>query len=176
MFLVVGGVSGSSLWCSGDRDVLLARDGRVQVFATRAGLLAGVIEPGAGLTPPAVTLLDRETLRRVVEAPAATFDLDAAAAWYSNPGRPATIEDCDSALDALNMATDIAATAGDEGLAGLMASDALRAAHDALTFGLTLLGDGGPFRNDPVAMTAAITADAAAARVLALAASHVEAR
>lgn len=76
------------------------------------------------------------------------------------------------------MATDIGATAGDERLAALVESEALLPVFDALTSGLTLLGDGSPYRDNPDAMVSAITPEAAAAvaRLVALAAGHVEAR
>ena len=55
---------------------------------------------------------------------------------------------------------------------------ALLPVFDALTFGLTLLGDGSPYRDDPDSMTRAITPEAAAAvaRLVGLAAAHVEVR
>jgi hypothetical protein len=96
-----------------------------------------------------------------------------------HPGnRPATVEACGRALNALNMATDIGATAGDDRLAALIRSAALSPVFDALTFGLTLLGDGSRYRDDPEAMTSAITPEAAAtvARLVEMAAEHIEAR
>jgi hypothetical protein len=89
----------------------------------------------------------------------------------------ADMASCEHALNAINMATDIGATVGDERLAALFMSDALTSAHDALTFGLTLLGDDSPYHENPTAIAAAITPEAAdvAVRLLALAASHVEA-
>ena len=176
--LVVGGVAGWSLWHSADTDLLLARAGRVQLFGSPEAMLEALGGPEAGFTPPAVVDLGAEMLRRIAASPATTFDLDAAAAWFADEDRAATIVDCDRALDAINMATDIGATAGDDRLAALVESDALLPAFDALTFGLTFLGDGSPYRNDPDAMVGAITPEAARAAVelFALAAAHVEAR
>jgi hypothetical protein len=176
--LVAGGIEGWSLWCSGEPDLLLARHGRVQVFDSREALLAALASPDGALTPATAIGLDADTARLVVAAPATTFDLDATAAWFSRQDRPASVEDCDKALNAINMATDIGATAGDDRLEALVASEDLSQVVDALTFGLTLLGDGGPYRNDPGAMTSGISPESAAAvaRLVLLAAGHIEAR
>jgi hypothetical protein len=174
VLLTCAGVHGWSLWFSGDRDLLLGRNGRVPLFASPEAALA--VEPDA-FTPPAAASLDRAALRQILAAPAAACDLDAASAWLARPDREADMTSCEQALNAIDLATDIGATAGDEALASLFLSDGLTVVHDALTFGQTLLGDGSPFRDDPAAMAAAITPEAAdaAVRLLALAASHVEA-
>ena len=59
------------------------------------------------------------------------------------------------------MAIDVGATVGDDRLADLVSSPALGPVHDALTFGLTLLGDGSPFRNGPEAMASVVSGEAA---------------
>ena len=86
------------------------------------------------------------------------------------------MEACDRALKALNMAIDVGATVGDRRLAALVDSPALGAVHDALTFGQTLLGDGSPYRDDPAAMSAAVTPDAVAATssLVSIVREHVE--
>lgn len=175
--LVAGGVDGWSLWCSGEPDLLLARDKRVQVFDSRESLVAALTSAGTDLTPATAVDLDADTARLVVGAPATTFDLDAAAQWFARPDREVSLSTCDLALSAINMATDIGATAGEERLAALVASEDLSAIVDAFTFGLTLLGDGSPYRDDPVAMVGAITPRSAeaVARLVRLASGHVEA-
>ena len=175
--LVVGGIAGWSLWCSDDVDMLLARGGRVQVFRSPDALLAALAASRDGFTPAAAVALDLDTLRVVATAPAATCNLDAAAAWFARADRSATMEDCKAALDAINMATDIGATAGDARLAERVESDDLLPVFDVLTFGQTLLGDGSPYRDNPEAMVSAITPESAmaVARLMQLASGHIEA-
>jgi hypothetical protein len=177
VWLAAGGVEGLTLWCSGDPDLLLARDKRVQVFGSREALLTALTSPTTGLTPVTAVSLDPDTARLVVAADAATFDLDAAATWFAQPDREVSVPACDLALNAINMATDIGATAGDERLAALVASADLSPIVDVLTFGLTLLGDGSPYRDDPVAMVSAITPESAeaVAQLVQFASGHVEA-
>jgi hypothetical protein len=176
--LTVGGVTGWSLWCAGDTDVLLARGGRVQLFPSPDAMLEALAAPEDDFTPLAVVGLGPDVLRRVATVPAASTNLDAAAAWFSRPDRPRTVGDCDRALTAINMATDIGATAGDPRLAEVVESDDLLPVVDVLTLGLTLLGDGSPYRDNPEAMVGVITPEAAAAvaRLVELAAGHIEAR
>ena len=176
--LVVGGVAGWSLWCSGDTDLLLARDGRVQVFGNADDMVAAVRAPDAILSPANLGALDSDVLESIAAVSPATFDLDGAAHWFSRTDRPVTVEDCDKALNAINMATNIGATAGDDRHAALVESEALLPVFDALTYGLTLLGDRSPYRNNPGAMVSVITPEAAdaVARLVVLAAGHVEAR
>ena len=175
--LTGAGIHGWTLWFSGDTDLVLGRDGRVPLFASPEALAAAVAAEPDAFTPPVGTELDPVALRQVLATTAAVYDLDAVSWWLARPDREADMASCEQALNAINMATDIGATAGDERLAALFQSDALTGAYDALTFGQTLLGDGSPFRDDPAAMAAAITPEAAdaAVRLLVLAASHVEA-
>jgi hypothetical protein len=175
--LIVGGISGWSLWCSGETDVLLARGGRVQLFPSAEALVAAVLAEPDAYTPAAVRL-DGETLREIVADPPAVLDLDSTPAWFAKQDREATMAACEAALNALNMATDICATAGDGRFVDILSSDGLSKSHDALTFGQTLLGDGRPYRNNPAAMTSVITPEAATAarELITLAASHVEDR
>ena len=108
--------------------------------------------------------------------PAAAVDFDATEAWFAGPERDISMEACDRALTALNMAVDIGATAGDTSLAAIIASPALAGVHDSLTFGLTILGDGGPFRYDAHAMIDVLSQHATAGvrQLFAIARSHVE--
>lgn len=174
--LTGGGIHGWSLWFSGRTDFLLGRAGRIPLFTSPEALADALAEEPGAFTPPAAADLEPSALRQVLAAPAAAFDLVAASAWFARHDREANASACDQALNAINMAADIGATVGDERVAALFLSDAITAAHDALTFGQTLLGDGSPFRDDLAAMASAITPQAAdaAVRLLALAASHLK--
>jgi len=175
--LTGAGIVGWSLWFSGDTDLVLGRHGRVPLFTSPEALAAALAAEPDAFAPPAAARLEPVALGQVLAAPAADFDLDAASAWFARSDRGADPASCEQALNAINMAADIGATVGDARLAALFMSDALTPAHDALTFGQTLLGDGSPLRDDPAAMAAAITPEAAGAavRLLALATSHIEA-
>lgn len=159
--LTLAGQTGWTLWFDGDPDALLARNGRVPVFGSLDALSTAIAREAGSFSPPAVAGIDAPSLRSVLEAPPAVVDFDGAAAWLSSPDREVTIEACDGALNALNMAIDVGATVGDCRLADLVESPALAGVHDALTFGLTLLGDGSPYRDDPAAMTTVITPESA---------------
>lgn len=174
--LTVGGVAGWTLWFGGSIDVLLARHRRVQLFATLEALRAAVISKGGEFTPERVTGITASDLDALLATPARPNDLDAAAAWFALPDAASTLEDCSRALDAMNMATDIGATAGDQRFAHLAASEPLCGILDVLTYGLTFIGNDSPFHRDPGAMVRAMTSDAraVAARLVALAAEHVE--
>jgi len=58
-------------------------------------LVTAVEGSDTGLTPAAAVGLDPETLRAIAASPAATFDLDAVAAWFAHDDRPATVEEPD---------------------------------------------------------------------------------
>lgn len=171
-------MTGISLWCSGDIELLLAKGRRVQLFANPDNMLAALMSSKHDHTPPAVTDLDAKTLRNVINAPLDTDDLDAAGDWFRRPDRSVTLEACNDALNALNMATDIGVTAGDERVAEIVASDVFDRIHEALTFGVTILGEGSPFYRDPATMVEAITPKtvAAVSELVALAATNVEVR
>jgi hypothetical protein len=164
--LVVGGMSGWTLWCSGDTDVLLACGGHVPLVDGPEAILAALTSSDLAFTPSTVTDLHVGLLSMILAAPAAIVDLDIAADWFSRPDRPATIEDCDNALSAINMADDIGATVGDDRIVALVRSDALSDVLDSMTFGLTLLGEGSQYHQNPAAMTRVITPQAAAAVAL----------
>jgi hypothetical protein len=161
--LSVGGRTGWTLWLDGDPDVLLARNGRVPLYNGPDALASAIRSEAGSFSPRDVSVLDEPSLRAILEGPPAVVDFDAAAAWFADPDREVTTQACDRALNALNMAIDVGATVGDRRLAALVDAPALGEVHDALTFGLTLLGDGSPYRDDPAAMSAAISPDAAAA-------------
>jgi hypothetical protein len=171
------GATGWSLWFGGEIDVLLGRRGVVPLFPSPEALAAALAAEPDAFSPPVAARLSPSALALVLASSTAECDLDAASAWFARPDREADTSSCEQALNAINMAADIGATAGDADIAALFRSDALTPAHDALTFGQTLLGDSSPFRGDPAAMAAAITPEAAAAavRLLALAAPHVKA-
>lgn len=173
----VDGLQGWSLWSSGDTDLLLARDRRVQLFPTSEALVTAITSDPDAYTPPAVRL-EAATLQQITEGNPERYDLDAAVDWLARPDRELTIEACQDTLSAINLATDIGATAGDNRPTEIAVSDALEGVLDALTFGLTLLGDGSPYRNNPAAMAGTITPAAvdAARRLVAIAALHIESR
>ena len=137
--ITIAGQAGWTLWFDGDPALLLAREGRVMLFSSPDALTAAIAKGPWTFSPASVV------------------DFDAAAAWMASPDREVTTDGCDNALNALNMAIDVGATVGDHRLADLVASAALGDVYDAVTFGLTLLGDGSPYRDDPAAMIAAIT-------------------
>jgi hypothetical protein len=167
----IGGMAGCSLWCSGEPDALLARNGQVQLFPSTAALASAVTAKPADYEPVAARL-DADTLGRVLQFTAGVFDLDAAVDWLARSDREETIEACRRTLDAINLATDIGTTSADDRPAQIAAGPELSATLDALTYGLTMLGDGSPYRDNPAAMTSAITSEAAAAarRLVAIAA------
>ncbi len=174
--ITAAGIHGWSLWFDGDPDLLLVRGGVIPLFPSPDALVAALASEPEAYLPPAVTQLDPASLEGILAAKAATFDLDAASAWFARPDREADQSSCAQALNAINLAADIGASVNDADLAALYGSEALTPAHDALTFGQTVLGDGGPYRDDPAAMVAAITPEAAdaAVRLLALATAHIE--
>lgn len=177
VLLRVDGQQGWSLWSSGDTDLLLARDRRVQLFRTSEALVTAVTSEPNAYTPPAVRL-DAQTLQLITQGNPDLYDLDAAVDWLARPDRELTIEACQRTLDALNLATDIGAAAGDDRPTEIAASHELEGLLDALTYGLTLLGDGSAYRNNPSAMAGTITPAAvdAARRLVAIAALHIESR
>jgi hypothetical protein len=122
--LTAGGVHGWSLWFSGERDVLLARGGRIPLFASPDALLAAVSTTPEAFTMQGAPRLGSVELRQVLDAHPASFDLDAAAEWFARPEREADMAACERALNAINMATDIGATTGDDGISALITSDA----------------------------------------------------
>jgi len=120
-----------------------------------------MVSEAASFEPRSAARLDPTRLRSFVAAEPEVIDFDGASAWFSSPDLDASVAACDQALNALNLAIDVGATVGDDRLADLVSSPALGPVHDALTFGLTLLGDGSPFRNGPEAMASVVSGEAA---------------
>jgi hypothetical protein len=173
--VVADGVEGFTLWFEGDTDLLLTREGRIALFSSPDALADEVAGDPDVFSPSRLAAPLPDQLRLMAAAPPSVFDLDRARAWLGSPDRERTVEACDLVLNALNMASDVGASVGDARIAEAFASDALTPLHDALTFGLTLLGNGGPLRDNPDAMTEAITPASAAAAIglLDLAAQHL---
>lgn len=111
--ITIDGQTGWTFWFDGDPDVLLARDGRVMLFSTLDALSAATTNASMSFAPTAHAPLDGASLRSVLASEPAVIDFDAIAAWFSNPGREVTVEACDRALNALNMAIDVGSTVGD---------------------------------------------------------------
>jgi hypothetical protein len=176
LHVTVGGESGWTLYFSAEINVLLARNGRVQLFRTPDQMRGALLGRSADFQPDRASDLDSATLELLLEAPSATIDLDAAAEWLRRSDRPASLEAADAALRAINLADDIGATVSDGGIRELFLSPALDQTHDALTFGLSIIGEGSPFHKDASAITRAIEDDGAAAAVqlLTLAQARIE--
>jgi hypothetical protein len=160
--ITVGGKTGLTLWFVGETDLLLSKGGRVQLFATSDELRAALISDRGSFAPDSASKLDGAAIDALLAAPPEYLDMDAAAAWLKKPDPGLGLEGCDSTLNAMNMAFDVAVTVGDPNMRDLFGSGALGRALDVLTFGLTLLGEGTELHRDPVAICAAVSPDAGA--------------
>lgn len=156
--------------------MLLAKAGRIPLFDSRNDLLTELILGAADYQPERVAGIDVQILTQIVQAPASTFDLDAAAAWLRQPDRKASLHDANVALEAMNLADDIGVTLEDERIREVFQSLALDDVHDALTLGLTFIGEGSPFYRDPVAISQAISDEGAEAalRLISLASEYID--
>lgn len=153
--IVVGGLSGWSLWFGGDVDVLLSAHGKVPLYEAPEELRSALLSDEA-VGPDRPTRLTGPILDAILEASPAVADIDAATAWFARADRKTSRVECEVALDGMNMVADIASTVGDESLLDALSSAPIIDVLDRLTMMLTFLGQERGLTEDPDAISALV--------------------